>query len=693
MTHSFLLEVGLEDMPAQVVEQAEKQLVAGTKEFLKEENISFGEVTGYSTPRRFAVLIEELAEKQPDENLTVRGPAQRIGQDEEGNWTKAAIGFSKGQGGSVDDLIIKDEDGETYLYMEKHVAGKDTKDLLTDLHTVIKNIEFPKNMKWGRTDYHYVRPIHWLVALFDEYVIPFDLFGITTGRETRGHRFLGETVSLNQPEDYVETLEKEYVIPDRSKRQTMIKEQLKDLCQEKQWETPTAYSDLLEEVTDLVEYPTVFYGAFDENYLEVPEMVLETSMIDHQRYFPVREDNEENTLLPYFISVRNGDAEHLNNVARGNEKVLSARLADAKFFYEEDKEKEIDDFVEKLKQLTYHDQLGSVYEKQTRAQKMVAVLSDYFNLQETETEQLKQTAHIYKFDLVTQVVSEFPTLQGKIGELYAKERQEEGNIAKAIGEQYLPMSMNDSLPETSLGRYLALIDKFDTLIQFFSVGLIPTGSNDPYALRRQALGVVRIMLILDEETFTIDELVEDLVQASELPVSRQENLKENMQALIAFIKDRLEQIMETEYNITYDVRQAALGTTHKNITWSLAVAQVLETKKNEESFKAVVEALTRVVNMTKDKETTDTVDTTLLETPSEKTLAKKVKQLEQTFSKTVDAEKAYKALKEIKEPITEFFENNMVMVDNLEVKANRLTLLNKLAIMAKQFADFSQLVI
>jgi len=693
MTHSFLLEVGLEDMPAQVVPQAEEQLVAGVKEFLTEGNLSFGEVSGYSTPRRFAVRVDDLAEKQPDKNQTVRGPAQRIGQDDEGEWTKAAIGFSKGQGGTVDDLIIKDEDGEPYLYMEKYIPGKATKDVLTDLPTVIKNIEFPKNMKWGTPDYQYIRPIHWIVALLDDDIVPFEVFGVKTGQETNGHRFLGETVSINQPAAYEEALQNEYVIPDRSQRRAEIVEQLEKLCQENKWETPTSYTELLEEVTDLVEYPTVFYGAFDERYLEVPEMVLETSMIDHQRYFPVREAGNDQALLPYFISVRNGNAKHLDNVARGNEKVLSARLADAKFFYDEDQNKEIAEFVEQLKDLTYHDQLGSVFEKQERSQRMVAVIDTYYQLSETEKEQLEQATSFYKFDLVTQVVSEFPSLQGKIGALYAKERQEEAEVANAIGEQYLPTSMSDSLPETKVGRYLALIDKLDTLIQFFSVGLIPTGSNDPYALRRQALGVVRIMLALDEDALVLDELLEDLVQASALPVSRQADLAENMQALQNFINDRVEQMMEAEYNIAHDVRQAALGTRHKNVTWMLAVAQVLEAEKNKDSFKEVVEALTRVVNMTEEEETADPIDSSLLETESEKMLADQVQILAQTFAENPEAATAYQALEKIEEPVTEFFENNMVMIDNPDVKANRLTLLNKLAIIAKQFADFSQLVI
>ena len=536
MTHSFLFEIGLEDMPAGVIVQAEKQLVNYTKAFLDDVNLSYGDVSSFSTPRRFAVKVEDLAEKQLDEELTVRGPAQRIAQDDDGNWTKAAIGFSKGQGGSVEDLIIKDEDGEPYIYMEKHVVGKEAKELLKEIYTVVQKIEFPKNMKWGTTNYQYVRPIHWLVALLDDEVIPFQVFDVETSNQTEGHRFLGKQVTIQHPREYEEKLKEQFVLPNRSERKALIVEQLQELCGAKKWEVPTNYTDLLDEVTDLVEYPTVFYGEFDESYLALPEVVLETSMIDHQRYFPVREANEKHALLPYFISVRNGNTDHLENVARGNEKVLTARLSDSKFFYEEDQKATIDAFLDKIKQVDYHDQLGTLYEKQTRVANMVEVLANYYTLTDTEIDDLKRVSSIYKFDLVTQVVDEFPTLQGKIGEIYALERGEDAEVAKAIGEQYLPLSVTGhALPESKIGKYTALLDKLDTLIQFFFYWVSkPTGSNDPYALRRQAIGVVRIMLALHEENIEIDLFMNDLVQASELPISREDTLDENKAALITF---------------------------------------------------------------------------------------------------------------------------------------------------------------
>src|SRR5699024_7624538 len=347
MTKIFLLEVGLEDMPAGVILNAENQLVEKTKRYLEEANLTFGEVNGYSTPRRFSVIVKDVAEKQPDERLTVRGPAKRIAQDEEGNWTKAAIGFSKGQGGSVDNLIIKEEKGEPYIFIEKFTPGKTALEILQGMDEVIRDIEFPKNMKWGNSSYHYVRPIHWIVALLGEEVVPFEVFDVETGKVSEGHRFLGHSVEITAPEKYETLLKEQAVIPHRSERQAMIGEQINDLCEMYGWLVPAMNSELLEEVTDLVEYPTAFYGKFDESYLELLEVVLETSMIDHQRYFPVRDAKDKQTLLPYFISVRNGNSVHIDNVSRGNEKVLSARLADGKFFYLEDQKMEISDFVDK----------------------------------------------------------------------------------------------------------------------------------------------------------------------------------------------------------------------------------------------------------------------------------------------------------------------------------------------------------
>lgn len=691
MTHTFLLEVGLEELPAADIIQAEKQLIKSTEEFLMNNELKFEKVFGFSTPRRLAVKVNGLAERQPDKTETVRGPAKKIAQDDEGNWTKAAIGFSKGQGGSIEDLIIKNENGEPYIYFEKDLPGKPAFDLLQNINQIIKKIEFSKHMKWGDYSYRYIRPIHWVVALLDEEIVPFEIFEVQTDRYTLGHRFLGRKIKLENPNEYEEKLQKEFVIADRSVRKQMIVSQMKELCEEKNWEVPLSYDSLLDEVTNLVEYPTAFYGSFEEEFLDVPEEVLETSMIDHQRYFPVRDNSSERKLLPFFISIRNGDENHIENVAKGNEKVLSARLADATFFYHEDQKYSIRDFAERLKNVIYYDKLGTIYDKQTRATNIADAISDIYKLSPEEIKDLKRVTSIYKFDLVTQVVGEFPDLQGNIGEIYAKERSEDSQVASAIGSQYLPLSATDGLPKTKIGKLTALIDKLDTLIQFFSINAIPTGSNDPHALRRQAIGIVRLILSLDNTQVEITELIKTVIEASNLTAEKAENIENNRNELIIFILNRLENIMETQFEIPYDIRKSVLHTDHKNIDQMLKTAENIQENKNKESFKEVTESITRVLNITKNQEKIVEMSKEFIETPSEKLLYEKVLKLKAQSVKTMTPEKKIETLKKLAPLITDFFDENMIMVDDLSVKNNRLAILNNIAKISKYYADFSQI--
>lgn len=692
MTRTYLLEIGLEELPANAIRSAEKQLVDKTKKLLDDNHLNYGIVQSFSTPRRLAIIVNELEEKQPDETLVVRGPAKRIAQDEEGIWTPAAIGFSKGQGGSVEDLIIKEDKGEPYVFIEKFVPGKESVAILKDMEQVIESIEFPKQMKWGNTSYQYGRPIHWLVSLLDKDLVSLEVFGVKSADKTFSHRFLGGETSVKSPEEYEAKLAEEYVIADRAKRKTMIVDQIEELCKKNDWSVPNLHSDLLEEVTDLVEYPTAFYGSFDESYLEIPTVVLETSMIDHQRYFPVWSAAGDR-LLPHFISIRNGKANHIENVARGNEKVLSARLADGKFFYEEDQLVSIADSVEKLKILDYHEKIGTIYDKQVRVNKMADAISEFIELTEDEQHSLDRVSSIYKFDLVTQMVGEFPALQGTIGKLYAEERGEEVAVSEAIGDQYLPLSAKGKLPAVRVSKILALLDKLDSLIQFFSADLIPTGSNDPYALRRQAMGVVRLILALKVEELDLINFLSKMIAVSELSKERLENLANNKEQLLNFILSRLEQIMQTEFNISHDIRQAVLGTKTKNIIQILENAKVLEDQKESEDFKELVESITRVSNLTKSHGSAGDYSEDLLETVSEKELVSAVNVLTKVFLETGDATHRYQALSVISPYIDHFFEENMIMVDDEAVKENRLTILHNLATITRKYADFSKIVI
>ena len=333
MSHTFLMEIGLEEIPAHVVTPSAAQLVEKTEKFLKEQRMDFDEVQTYSTPRRLTVKVTGLADKQPDIQEEAKGPAKKIAYDKDGNWSKAAQGFARGQGVSVDDIFFKELKGTEYVYVKKFIEGKAAADVMQGMRDVAMDLKFPTMMRWGTNDFQYVRPIRWIVAMLDDQVIPFKILNIESGNVSQGHRFLGKPVELKSADDYVEALRAEKVIVDAAERKSMIRGQINDLAQKNNWKI-VIDEDLLEEVNNLVEYPTVFAGSFDEKYLSVPDQVLITSMKDHQRFFYVTDQNGK--LLPNFVSVRNGNTEYLENVVQGNEKVLTARLEDAKFFYEED---------------------------------------------------------------------------------------------------------------------------------------------------------------------------------------------------------------------------------------------------------------------------------------------------------------------------------------------------------------------
>lgn len=693
MTHTFLLEIGLEEMPAKVVSKSASQLKNMVSTHLKESGLNYAAVDVYSTPRRLAVSVSELEEKQADRTETVKGPAKRIALDDEGNWSKAAIGFSKGQKASVDDIVFKEVKGEEYVFIEKEIKGQSAEDVLKGLADRLPSMSFPVSMKWGNHAYRFIRPVHWLVALLDEEVVDMALFEVASGRETKGHRFLGDSVTLDHAGDYEEVLKQEAVIVDRDARRKMIVQQIQDLCQENSWEDPTGNESLVDEVTDLVEFPTVFYGSFDDEYLNVPENVLETAMADHQRYFPVREAGDGGSFLPYFIAVRNGNDAGLDHVRKGNEKVLSARLADAAFFYEEDSKHDIDYFVEKLKHVSFHEKIGSLYEKQERIERIADTLVPHFNLKPEQVEEVKRAARICKFDLVTQTVNEFTSLQGEIAGIFAAEREESDTVSQALSEQYLPESMEGNLPESKVGAIISLADKMDSLMSFFAIGLIPTGSNDPFALRRQAMGIVRMIEAFDLDLSVskwIDAIIHD-VQDIETKALYEQN-KHNVSQ---FILDRLDVWLSKYAGLDkdHDVKEAVLNASHDNLVALIDQAKVLKAEKQTEQFKPVVESLTRVANLAEKAEPTVSVDAEKFESDSERALFDAVTEIQMLTDKDISAGKTWKQFVQLHPLIDAFFDENMVMADDEAVKANRLALLSRINDLARPFAQFNALVI
>src|SRR5690606_26230274 len=381
------------------------------------------------------VLVHEVDEKQKDVELEAKGPAKKIALDEDGNWTKAAIGFTRGQGASVEDIFFKEINGVEYAHINKFIKGHETKEILGELEDVITHLSFPKNMRWGNKELRYVRPIQWIVALFGEEIIPLTITNVASSNKTWGHRFLGNQVEISSPKDYEKVLMSEYVIADYLERKEAIVNQIKILEDDNNWEVPIDAS-LLEEVTNLVEYPTAFFGKYEKEFLTLPEEVLITSMREHQRYFPVKDKN--GALLPYFVAIRNGDHNHLDTVARGNEKVLRARLSDADFFYKEDQKLNIDHLVQKLDKVIYHEEIGSIGDKIRRIQQITKHLSDLLGINSETKEKASRAAEICKFDLVTNMVYEFPELQGVMGERYARLSGEDKQVAVAINEHYMP---------------------------------------------------------------------------------------------------------------------------------------------------------------------------------------------------------------------------------------------------------------
>ena len=507
MTHTFLLEIGLEEMPAHVVTPSINELAEKTEKYLKENRISFDKVQKFSTPRRLALEISGLADKQPDIDEEVKGPAEKIAKDAEGNWSKAAIGFTRGQGLTPDDITFKDIKGTNYVFVNKHVTGKPVTDVLSSLIDVVADMNFPTMMKWGTNKFQFIRPIKWIVALLDTEVVPMELVGVKSGRKSLGHRFLGNEVSIANAADYETDLNKEFVIVDADKRKAKIKAQIEAIANENNWKVKID-DDLLEEVNNLVEYPTSFYGTFDKRFLDIPREVLITSMRNHQRFFYV--ENQDGKLLPFFISVRNGNSDFIENVIKGNEKVLAARLYDAEFFYQEDQNHDIDYFVNKVKNVTFHDKISTVYEKMQRVQVISRLIGKKVGLNDSQLADLQRAAEIYKFDLVTGMVGEFSELQGVMGEKYALLFGEKPEVAVAIREHYMPISANGELPQSKIGAVLAVADKLDTVMTFFAAGMIPSGSNDPYALRRQAAGIVNIV---DNQKWRLplDSLMEKII--------------------------------------------------------------------------------------------------------------------------------------------------------------------------------------
>lgn len=688
MTQSLLLEIGLEELPAQYVRTSSEQLAKRVEDFFKDENLAFESVEAFATPRRLAVRVNGLVEEQADREEIFKGPSLAIAQ-KDGAWTKAAEGFVRGKGLTTDDIYVEEVNGVEYIHVKQHIAGKLTKEVVKNLSSVITDMKFPVTMRWAAHTFEYLRPIHWIVALYGNEVIEeIGVLDVKAGRISRGHRFLGNDATIESPESYEKALAEQFVIVNQDERKALVRKQIQELAAKNDWIIPID-EDLLEEVSSILEYPTAFAGTFDEKYLVVPEPVLVTSMKEHQRYFVVY--NQEKQLLPFFVSVRNGNDYMIENVAKGNQKVLTARLEDALFFYEEDLKIPMTTFLKKLETLNFHAKIGSMTEKMDRVQLLVGRIAKELNLPSDVVVTAQRAASIYKFDLVTNMVGEFPELQGIMGEIYALKQGETPEVAKAIREHYMPTSADGELPASVPGALLAVADKLDTFLSFTAAGMLPTGSNDPYALRRQVMGLVQIL-----EAFDWNIEIEDFTKLllgldyAEFLSGKEEEVET---FILSFIRERVAQRIAT-ITKRHDIIDAVVNSNTSSVPEQLKAAKVLSTVSESEEFKGITEALNRVINISAkaQEDVSGEILEERLETESERTLVKAIKEL-QSKVQTLTPEELYSHLEAMEPKINDFFNENMVMVDDEATRRNRLRFLGLLSQIILDLADFTSLIV
>lgn len=664
MAKDLLFEIGAEEIPAGFLPNIIKQLGELATAALSERHIPHGSVKVYATPRRVALLINDVAERGEDVHETHKGPSVSIAYDADGNATKAAIGFARGKGLDVSELKVVDG----YIFADTTTAGLDTKEVLSDvLPSLITGLSFPKSMHWGDLEERFVRPVRWLVALFGQDVVPVTFANVTSTNVSRGHRFLGESeLTIGEPKDYVDTLNKNFIMIDQDVRRETIRKQLTELAATK-GATVVWDEDLLDEVTFLVEYPTALCGTFDKSYLALPSDCIITPMKDHQRYFPMVDSKGK--LLPMFLTVRNGDGKSLEVVAAGNERVLRARLDDAKFFFNEDRKTPLAGRYEALTKIVFQEGLGNLKDKTERLLTLGAALAQEVGFTDTIT--LERATHLAKTDLTTGMVSEFTELQGIMGKEYALLDGETPAVGEAIFEQYLPRFAGDILPSTDAGRILSIVDKVDTIVATFSRGLIPTGSQDPYALRRQTIGIINILM---DSKWSLS-MRPIWVKAMELLGVASEKQEELLGQLENFFILRLKNIL-LEQGMPYQVVDIVLSQETVTVALAEGLGQALTANRIDEN-EPLMQAYTRIFNMVKDVTFTG-VDESLLKEDSEQALYKAALPVYTTNRNALEAGDYVKAvsLAESLVPYIEtFFEHVMVMDKDEAVKQNRLQLL------------------
>ena len=665
MAKDLLFEIGAEEIPAGFMPNILGQLKQLAETKLNDAHLPFESIETYGTPRRLALIVKGLADASAEISERHKGPSASIAYDADGNATKAAIGFARGKGLDVADLVV--EDG--YIYAETKTAGVPAKDIVTDmLPQLITGLNFPKSMHWGNLDAKFVRPVRWLVALLDEEVIPVEFATVKSGNVTRGHRFLGaDEITIKNAASYVDTLKENFVMVDQDARRELISKQLHDIAASKNasivWD-----DDLLEEINYLVEWPTALCGGFEESYLALPDAAIITPMKDHQRYFPLVD--QDGKLLPMFLTVRNGSDHSIEVVQAGNERVLRARLDDAKFFFNEDRKKPLIDRQDGLTKIVFQEGLGNLADKTERLLTLGRVFSEECELHEDARVVLERATELAKTDLTTGMVTEFTELQGVMGKEYALLDGESPEVAEAIFEQYLPRFAGDVLPQTEAGKVLSIIDKIDNIVATFSRGLIPTGSQDPYALRRQTIGILNILLN-SEWNISLRPIIVESMNLLNVPADKQDELLGQVEE---FITLRLKNIF-LDREVPHHVIDLLLSNNELSVADAEGLVKALLANRIDENVE-LVQAFTRMYNLVKDVTYTG-VDESLLKEDAERALYEAATKASEA---SIDAwdNNDYDAVVAVPATlvpvINTFFEDVMVMDKDEAIKANRLQL-------------------
>jgi len=695
---TLLLEIGTEEMPARFMMPALEQLKELLSRTLTQLRLEHGQIRTMGTPRRLTAIVSDVADAQTPVVREIRGPAKHIAFDAEGNPTKAAEGFARAQGVSVSDLVVKATDKGEFVFAVKREEGKPAVEVLAEaLPQIVRSLSFPKTMRWEESGLRFGRPIRWIVALFGDEVIPFEIAGVKSDRVTYGRRFtdgqsIGKKIVLNCADEYERVLESASVIVDHEKRRELIKSQIQAAVQSLGG-VALIPDELLDEVTFLVEEPVALVGHFDERYLELPAEVLVTVMEHHQRYFPVTKSAEHGTaseLMPHFIFVSNGMPKNPDLVRQGNEKVVTARFEDARFYFAEDRKHKLEEFVPKLSEIVFIEGLGTMADKTERLKRLSTAL--YGGLSPT----LIRAAELCKADLATRLVNEFTELQGVIGRVYALLDGEPVEVAEAIEDHYKPLPPDFELPRNEIGFWLAVADRLDTLCACFDRDLIPTGSHDPFGLRRAATTLL-ILLRNAPKAISISECIDAALKTlSDVGMVQGEG-NETKEQLLGFLRERLDGLLESE-GIDHDIRQAVLAVGFDDVAATFERAKTLQQLRNERGnwFNETVIAFTRITNILaqarqKGETIDDKVEPELLQIEAERQLCELVTQVAPKFAEHIQQRNftaAFEALSTLVPTINRFFDDVLVMHEDPQIRKNRLALLRQIETLLLTIADF-----